>query len=253
MNHGLTYKLYKPEKILSGFIDSFWMLTNASGADKKLVSLPDGRIDLIFYQAENKPLQAVLLGIETQANPTILAANTRICAISFKLLAAEYIFHQTVAELLDKAESLPGDFWGFTINDFDDFDHFCKKFSEKVSSLLPKEIDQRKQQLFELLYSSNGELTVQELSAKVYWSSRQINRYFNQQFGIPLKAYCNILRFRASFRHLSEGKLFPEQNFTDQNHFIKNIKKYTGVTPKILSENKDEAFFYLTILRDRHI
>jgi len=73
-------------------------------------------------------------------------------------------------------------------------------------------------------------------------SSRQINRYFNQQFGISLKAYCNILRFGASFKHISEGQLFPQESFTDQNHFIKQIKKYAGVTPKELSKNKDEQF-----------
>jgi len=84
----------------------------------------------------------------------------------------------------------------------------------------------------------------------VYWSSRQINRYFNQQFGISLKAYCNILRFGASFKHISEGKLFPEQNFTDQNHFIKEIKKYAGVTPKELSKNKNERFVNITAIKN---
>ncbi len=36
-----------------------------------------------------------------------------------------------------------------------------------------------------------------------------MNRYFNQEYGISLKTYCNILRFRASFRHIKEGKLYP--------------------------------------------
>ena len=92
-------------------------------------------------------------------------------------------------------------------------------------------------------------MTVKELSEKVYWSSRQINRYFNQQFGISLKAYCNILRFGSSFKHISEGKLFPEQNFTDQNHFIKEIKRYAGVTPKELSKNKDGRFINIAAIK----
>lgn len=83
----------------------------------------------------------------------------------------------------------------------------------------------------------------------MFWSSRQINRYFNQQFGISLKTYCNILRFGSSFKPISEGILFPEQNFTDQNHFIKEIKKYSGVTPKELSRNKDNRFMDIAAIK----
>jgi AraC-like DNA-binding protein len=100
--------------------------------------------------------------------------------------------------------------------------------------LIKEKIDARKQKLFELIYDSAGSMTVKELSEKVYWTSRQINRYFNQQFGISLKAYCNILRFRASFGHIKEGRLFPEQNFSDQAHFIKEVRKLSGVAPREL-------------------
>ena len=92
-------------------------------------------------------------------------------------------------------------------------------------------------------------MSVQELSENVFWSARQINRYFNQQFGISLKAYCNILRFGSSFKDISEGRLFPEENFTDQNHFIKEIKKYSGVTPKELSKNKDDRFMDIVAIK----
>jgi AraC-like DNA-binding protein len=126
---------------------------------------------------------------------------------------------------------------------------FCKKASQKIKTVSTENMDNRKKKLFELIYSSHGSMTVKELSGKVYWSSRQINRYFNQQFGISLKAYCSILRFGASFKQISEGKLFPELNFADQNHFIKEIKKYAGVTPKELSKNKDDRFIDITAIK----
>jgi AraC-like DNA-binding protein len=111
-----------------------------------------------------------------------------------------------------------------------------------MHDLLPADIDNRKQQLFEWLYASNGAVTVKELAGKVFWSSRQMNRYFNQQYGISLKAYNDILRFRASFQHISEGKLFPEQNFADQSHFIKAVKKLSGVSPSALHRNQNGRF-----------
>ena len=89
---------------------------------------------------------------------------------------------------------------------------------------------------------------MEALAQAAAWSSRQINRYFRQMFGLTLKAYCNILRFRASFQHLREGQLFPEQNFFDQAHFIREIKRYAGVVPKELARNQDDRFIQLAAL-----
>jgi AraC-like DNA-binding protein len=80
-----------------------------------------------------------------------------------------------------------------------DFVLFCEKASLKIQSLLPKDIDERKRKLFEWIFTTNGEISVKELSEKLFWSERQINQYFNHQFGLSLKAYCNILRFRLRF------------------------------------------------------
>jgi AraC-like DNA-binding protein len=248
MKTDTAFKIIKPGRAYTDFVESFWMLRNLSGRDKEIVVLPDGRIDLTFSQSATSPFQVVRSGIETCPQPVILQAGTIIFAVSFKLLATEYIFRSAVASLLNYAEYLPAGFWGFTEGDLQHFERFCKKASQKIQSLLPKDIDPRKQELFNLIYTSNGELSVKELSGKVYWSSRQINRYFNQQFGVSLKEYCDILRFRASFQHIKDGQLFPQQNFTDQSHFIKNIKKRSGVSPKELKQNKNGRFIQFSAL-----
>jgi len=248
MENNFDFKLIKPNESLADFVESFWMLHNQSDSDKEVIVLPDGRVDLFFAQSATEPFHVTLSGIETHADKAILSAHTRMFAVSFKLLAIEYIIDQPVSDLVNYAKHLPADFWDFNPTDLQDFDLFCEKASQKIQSLQPKEIDSRKQKLFDLIYSSNGAMTVKELSEKVAWSSRQINRYFNQQFGISLKAYCNILRFRASFDHIKEGKLFPEQNFTDQSHFIKEVKKLSGVLPKDLKQNQNDRFIQFSTL-----
>jgi AraC-like DNA-binding protein len=248
MESDFEYKIIKPDTSLADFVESFWLLKNHSNDGKEIIILPDGRIDLTFFQSAKIPFQAVLSGIETHADKAVLASKTTMFAISFKLLATEYILQSTISELLNSAKYLPVGFWDFDVNDLENFDLFCKKATQKIQTLLPCEIDSRKQKLFDLIYASNGTLTVNELSEKVSWSSRQINRYFNQQFGISLKTYCNILRFRASFNHIKEGKLFPEQNFTDQSHFIKEVKKLSGVLPKELKQNQNDRFIQFTTL-----
>lgn len=250
MDKDIQYKYVKPVEELSDFVESFWMLTNQSNEEKETVGLPDGRVDLILSRSVTEPFSIVLIGIGTQQHlHGNILANSTIFAVSFTPLGIEYLFQNSIADIIDYARTLPKNFWDFEENDLDDFDKFYQKTKRKIHELLPVEIDERKRKLFKLIYASNGEMSVKELSEKVYWSSRQINRYFNQQFGLSLKAYCDILRFRASLNHIAQGKLFPELNFADQNHFIKEIKKYAGVTPKELSKNEKNKFILLSTLK----
>jgi AraC-like DNA-binding protein len=251
MDSDLEFRLIKPDPSLSEFVESFWLLENRSDSEKELVILPDGRIDLIFAHSTDEPFHIVLSGIETKPDKALMKPKARLFAVSFRLLSTEYIFRHTISDVLNSATPLPNDFWNFSVNDLDNFDFFCQKASQKIRSLLSNDYDSRKKKLFDLVYETDGTITVKELSGKVAWSSRQINRYFNQQFGLTLKAYCNILRFRASFYHIKQGQLYPQQNFADQSHFIKQIKKLSGVSPKELKLNRNDRFIQLSTLLPR--
>lgn len=240
-----------PDDSTADLVQSFWMLENESEKDIASTVLPDGIVDLILSRSGTEPFQIVLRGVDTAPSQVVLAPKVKMFAVGFKLPAVEYLLQMPVSGVLNEGQVLPGGFWGFGPEDLGDFDLFCRKATEKIRSVPVDEIDSRKKKLFELIYSSDGSLSVKELSEKVYWSSRQINRYFNQQFGISLKSYCNILRFRASFEHISQGKLFPEQNFFDQAHFIKEVKKLSGVLPKDLKQNKNGRFLQFSALSQK--
>ncbi len=242
MPDGLHISFAQPADALSPYVERFWVLHNTSGSDRELVIIPDGRIDLTLSRSASEPFHIIRSGLETHAERVFLPVGTLIFAISFKLPATEYIFGNPVASFLNSAEVLPNDFWEFSVADLADFNLFCKNASRKITSLLPKEPDERKLKLFSLLYASGGALTVKELSHSVYWSSRQIGRYFHQQFGLSLKAYCNILRFWASLEGLAQGRFFPDLSFADQSHFIREVKKFTGVSPKELKRNTNDRF-----------
>jgi AraC-like DNA-binding protein len=244
----MEWKTIKPISQLSDFVESYWMLTNHSETAHEIVVLPDGRFDILFSYSANESFDTTLRGLDTEPGQASIPSKTVMFAISFKLLAIEYLLQIKAAAVLNGGHRLPADFWGITMNDLNHFDSFCDKVSDKMLSLIRPRIDSRKQNLFALIYSTNGSVSVNELSGKVFWSSRQINRYFNQQFGISLKAYCNIIRFKASLNQIKEGRLFPEENFTDQNHFIKEIKKFSGVVPKELSKNQNDRFILLSAL-----
>lgn len=241
----LRYEIKQPTPALSDYVDSFWVLHNPSNQEKAVVILPDGRIDLFLSRSATEPFHLTLMGIGNHPDQAVIAPNSIICAISFKLPAVEYLFGHAMAELLNTAQTLPAGFWGFTEDDLNDFDSFCQKASQYIQSKLPANTDPRKMELFEMIYTHQGNVHINDIAKQVFWSSRQINRYFNQQFGLSLKAYCSILRFRAAFSQLKAGKLFPEEGFADQSHFIKEVKKLAGVSPKMLSQNPNGKFIQL--------
>jgi AraC-like DNA-binding protein len=243
------YKAIEPEKSLADFVENIGMFHNLSDKDMEVVLIPDGRIDLFFMKSESDSFQVTLIGLETVPEQQIIPANTLAFKISFKPLGAEYILQTSIADILNSAKVLPTDFWEMNDDDLKNFDAFHKKITEKISEVLPNKIDERKRKLFKLVYESNGEIKVQELSEEIAWSSREINRYFNKQFGLSLNAFCKILRFKASLEHIAKGRLFPELNFTDQNHFIKEIKKFSGVVPSELLKNANDRFILLSVLK----
>jgi len=239
-----------PDESVSHFVHSFWMLENKTSEDVPATVLPNGMVDLILIKTDTRNWEIVIRGIDTKPSEVKIAANTKMFSIGFKLLAVEYLLHDSIKDVLNEGRLIANDFWQFDENDTATLESFCNKVTNRIKTTIVESIDSRKQKLFELIYATAGSATVKELAEQVFWSSRQINRYFNQQFGISLKTYCNILRFGASFKHISDGNLYPEQNFTDQNHFIKEIKKYAGVTPKELSKNKDGQFVNITAIKN---
>ncbi|MFV5700099.1 helix-turn-helix domain-containing protein [Flavobacterium sp. ZT3R17] len=251
MNNDFCYKFILPNNSLADFVENIGMFHNQSDKPKEVILMPDGRVDLFFMQSELTPFQIVLIGLETVPEQRIIPPHTLAFKVSFRPLGVEYILKTSIADFLNSGKNLPQDFWNIHSDDLKDFDAFHTKIVLKLNEFLPIEIDDRKRKLFELIYASNGEIKIQNLSEEIAWSSREINRYFNKQFGLSLNTFCKILRFKASLEHIAKGKLFPELNFTDQTHFIKEIKKFSGVAPSELLKNKNDRFILLSVLKEQ--
>ncbi len=243
----IQFKRIRPDAILADYVNSFWMLTNQSDQAKPVVVLPDGRIDLICSYYATQSLQLRLAGLATEPAEASFPPKTTIFGLNLTLLAVEYLLERSVASLLNDSASLPAGFWGINEVDFSDFEPFCAALSYTIRARLIQPIDQRKRNLFRLLDSTNGSMTVRAMAEQVGWSSRQINRYFTRYMGLSLKAYCTILRFRATFGQLKEGNLFPEANFTDQAHFIKDVRRFASVRPKDLFRNENDRFIQFSV------
>jgi AraC-like DNA-binding protein len=239
-----VYEEIKADTSITDFVKRFWKFSNPT-ADKQLYTiLPDGFFDIIIKIKANKLDCISLIGLCTREIETTIPADTTILGICFKPLATEYILHQKIADILNTKQNLPTDFWNIDKIPFDNFNNWATEITSRIVKTLKsgKPIDNRKQNLFNILFKTNGSLTVQEISNQLFWNSRQINRYFKTNFGLSLKSYSNVLRCKATYSNIKKGDLFPTDNFADQPHFIKEIKKHTGTTPKVLAKNKNDRF-----------
>ncbi|WEK71420.1 MAG: AraC family transcriptional regulator [Candidatus Chryseobacterium colombiense] len=244
----LEYLSLKPDNSLTDIVESIWMVKNYTDEKREGIIVPDGKIDLFLFAGKDENFEIFLSGICTGPIVKPPFPRSTMFAISFHPIAAEYIFKRSFADLRDNKQILSSDYWGFCKNDLANFEQFYKKACETIKAKLEKEIDGRKKKLFEFIYLSKGETTVKELSQKVSWSSRQMNRYFNTWLGVSLKSYINIIRFSNSLRQLKNGDFYPELNYGDQSHFIREVKKFAGVKPTILNKNENDRFIQLNLI-----
>lgn len=249
--NALEYATLAPSPRLTAIVESIWMLKNHSDKIDEGIIIPDGKIDLFLLMEENNSFQIFISGVCDKPILKPPYPNSTMFAISFYPLAAEYIFKQPFDKLRNQTLVLPNDYLGFSKNDLSDFGNFYTKACKIFEKQFENEIDVRKKKLFEHIYRSKGETTVEELSNNVIWSSRQMNRYFHHWFGIPLKSYINIIRFSNSLKQLKLGIFYPELNYVDQSHFIRQVKKFSGVKPTILNKNENDRFIQLSVLADR--
>lgn len=81
-------------------------------------------------------------------------------------------------------------------------------------------------------YETTGmQYNVNELSARLFTTSKTINRYFNQVVGISPKNYFSILRARTALTtFVADKKAFLPTDFGyyDMSHFHKEIFRFTG-------------------------
>jgi len=97
-----------------------------------------------------------------------------------------------------------------------------------------------------LIHTHSGTLHVRDLLDALAISERQFERRFTQAVGLPPQVYLRVKRFNESIR-LIKTKRFARLtdvaaalNFTDQSHFIRDFKAFSGMTPTSLAQQVDD-------------
>jgi AraC-like DNA-binding protein len=269
-------KEYKSSAELNPYVDFFWSgKFNINSA--KLFSqrvIPYGYVELIIHLSDDHceifdgsdfsaSPDYLLIGLFTEPYDVHFRKLVNVFGIRFKPEGIYNIFGVPASEFhqnFEDMESIAGK----------NFKEFCSKLRESNSvsqmiqqteNYLQKNIRNSKINLYylnraaEIIRKLNGNISIHDLSSKVYISTRQLEREFKQKLGISPKSYMKIARLNEVNRKIQNGErvdlteLSYSTGFSDQAHFIRDFKKFTGESPKVFI-NKKEKFIVNPGLND---
>lgn len=244
-NQFMEYTEISPSTEISPFVKCFWEYENKDN-DIQHTIFPNGYFELFTVFEQGKLISVFLSGLRTKPFDVHIPKGITVSAIRFMLSASEYIFNREIGSVLDTILPLTTDFWNFKKIESLSFRERTLTMDRELAVLIRgKEISPEKLSLLNTVYIPD--LSVKAVADLTQWSSRRINRYFNRQFGIPLKTFLSIIRLRSSFESVKNGNLYPELNYYDQSHYIKEVKKFTGESPKKLLKNENDRFLQFSV------
>lgn len=93
------------------------------------------------------------------------------------------------------------------------------------------------QKAIKRIIETEGQTKIKDLRDEVFLTERTMERHFRNQIGLTPKQFAKIIQFQTSLSKLSKAKVDTltqiglDSGFTDQSHFIRVFKQYTGQTP----------------------
>lgn len=101
------------------------------------------------------------------------------------------------------------------------------------------------------IFLSNGTIKLDELSHKLGYSQKQVERIFTTHIGFTPKKFSKIVQFQNSLSLLKSNdfpfiEIAQNAGYFDQSHFINSFKKFTNYTPEQFLESQPSNNFNIS-------
>lgn len=250
--------------ILQQYIGSFYEIETKADSVSAVPVVPDGCMDIIFISDDSETRPYLLKTAEAILGMYV-SAHRKVLGIRFKPVGISKFIHYTsdasetymipLEEFVEK-DNLP-------IHEF----HTALTFEEKCQALenilLANLIEgdskmELTQNIANCIIAHNGIITVDQLSHEFFYSTRYINKLFNEQVGMAPKRFCEIVQIQNVLNTICVGQetmadIAVQTGYYDQSHMNHVIKKLLNTTSSKLrgnqyfeeiKENLDIKYFY---------
>ncbi|MFC0429036.1 helix-turn-helix domain-containing protein [Chryseobacterium scophthalmum] len=249
----MNYIKYPPPKELENFVQYFWsydfnrpdisIIKLESFADRfpRLIYQDINNFQSIFYEKGRDMPKCYISGVVSEKLSAFTTGTYSHFGVSFYPHGLFAFFPINSFELIDKE---------YDISDFDKTNignilDNCISHQDKVSKMsqyLIEKLRHNKSNLSlmnQIIHSNviDYEKKIHELQKENNISERHLERIFKTMIGISPKKYQRIIRFEKALTLLNGLQyseltaLAYELHYSDQSHFIKDFKQFSGITP----------------------
>ncbi len=268
----MNYQVYKPCTDLQPFIKCFWTLEDEGKVDPPRQRIvPDGCMEMIFHYGDLYKQHFADGSFIIQPRSFIFGQITNYLEISptgsSGIIAARFMpdgltpfITVPVSALANKAVSLDevfGDEGKELENNVMASIDNSRRIKLVEDFLLcrlsdPGTVDVIAKACVDVIFQSQGQLGVLELSDKLNINRRNMERRFASVIGMSPKQLSKVVRLQATLRMLEHKRsesltsIAHENGYYDQAHFIKDFKEFTGTSPKsFFAENLNLAALFI--------
>ena len=264
----MNYRVVPPPPLLQPYVRYFWILEEpyTSAQSRTFYTLVDDSSGLIvqhnngnsaFVSSKGQPLKTnFIYGQSTRPTTTFSNGAFSLIGVNFHPHGLKSLFGIDAYYLTDQMDEL--DILGSAdlAERLIDSSTPTERIAILTSFLLqrlkePVQTDSLVCHCLGKIVQSGGQTTVSNLLRECSISERQLERRFRATVGIPPKLYIRIMRFQAALRLMRQkqfNKLSDiafELEYADQSHFIRDIKEFSGYTPRSLSQEVSELILNL--------
>lgn len=258
----VKYTEIKPSQGLSNYVESYWHIGMADSPDKAsapnicipkgtveiIVTLNDGKTEVLSANGWELLDDVIVVGIHSCPVTWRIYGGTKKFGIRLKPETFVLLFGMPVATLYQKYASLKS-LTGTRLDWFIEMLRHAPDTNARIAiveSFLYKKLaisktrDNVLSQAIRKIWKEEGNITTASLSKSIFIGERQLQRLFKNTVGISPKLYSRIVRFRSAYEQAQSGKspgwtdVAYNLGYTDQAHFVKEFKSFTGCTPTAL-------------------
>ncbi len=240
--NGVSYTEIVPIEALQPYIYCYWELrtTEKLAGPYTYRVVADGCIDIFFDI--NKPQDSAVMGFCTQFTEFKLEQEFHYIGIRFFPTIFPQIYKVNAAYLSNRDRPLnliSRETATFIVEHFpssETIDSVLNNYFFELINQAGFDIDNRLYKALELILTTSGNINIdKDIDTGI--SSRQLRRLFEYYIGDTPKSFAKVVRFqrtlktRAAIKNAKGNTIHFDEGYYDQGHFIKDFKKYYGLTP----------------------
>jgi AraC-like DNA-binding protein len=262
----IAFTILPPPEILKNDVECFRIATFTEAAELAVRVCPNGFPGVVFQQHLGN---SVIKNIVTRSGSVVVTPTlflhgqvTGLAVMVFqgpfttiqvilKPYALKTLFGFDASKLTDGSK-WPDGFSGEELNarlvtavdDPERIRLFSDFLAVRLRRALPR--DELVERSIDLVRQDISSVTVESLLEPLGLSERQFERRFSRAVGVSPQFYIRVRRINEAMRLMDTGQyerltdVAQALNFHDQSHFIRDIKAFSGITPKSITQKVND-------------